>query len=226
MRHYEIVLLIHPDQSEQVPAMLERYKGLVTAGGGKVHRVEDWGRRQMAYMIQKLAKAHYLCINIECGKEVLAELETGFRFNDAVLRHLTVVKAQAETDAVGDDEDGRARRVAQGAAGGLGLSADRARADRAALNRLILQAQLVERGALRYTPAGLPALDLSLKHESQVTQDGQAAQGLGGDPGAWRSGRSRGALGRLELGSEHGFAGFLGSQRNGRGVVFHVTELD
>jgi small subunit ribosomal protein S6 len=97
MRHYEIVLLIHPDQSEQVPAMLERYKGVVTAGGGKVHRVEDWGRRQMAYMIQKLAKAHYLCINIECGKEVLTELETGFRFNDAVLRHLTVVKSQAET---------------------------------------------------------------------------------------------------------------------------------
>jgi small subunit ribosomal protein S6 len=97
MRHYEIVLLIHPDQSEQVPAMLERYKGVVTAGGGKVHRVEDWGRRQMAYMIQKLAKAHYLCINIECGKDVLTELETGFRFNDAVLRHLTVVKSQAET---------------------------------------------------------------------------------------------------------------------------------
>jgi small subunit ribosomal protein S6 len=97
MRHYEIVLLIHPDQSEQVPAMLERYKGVVTAGGGKVHRVEDWGRRQMAYMIQKLAKAHYLCVNIECGKDVLTELETGFRFNDAVLRHLTVVKAQADT---------------------------------------------------------------------------------------------------------------------------------
>ena len=96
MRHYEIVLLIHPDQSEQVPAMLERYKALVTAGGGKVHRVEDWGRRQLAYMIQKLAKAHYLCINIECGQAVLNELETGFRFNDAVLRHLTVVKAQAE----------------------------------------------------------------------------------------------------------------------------------
>jgi small subunit ribosomal protein S6 len=97
MRHYEIVLLIHPDQSEQVPAMLERYKGVVTAAGGKVHRVEDWGRRQMAYMIQKLAKAHYLCINIECSKEALAELETGFRFNDAVLRHLTVLKDLAET---------------------------------------------------------------------------------------------------------------------------------
>ena len=97
MRHYEIVLLIHPDQSEQVPAMLERYKGVITAGGGKVHRVEDWGRRQMAYMIQKLAKTHYLCINIECSKEVLAELETGFRFNDAVLRHLTVLQDEAVT---------------------------------------------------------------------------------------------------------------------------------
>ncbi len=97
MRHYEIVLLIHPDQSEQVPAMLERYKNLVTAGGGKVHRVEDWGRRQMAYLIQKLAKAHYLCINIECSQEVLAELETGFRFNDAVLRHLTVLQDEAVT---------------------------------------------------------------------------------------------------------------------------------
>jgi small subunit ribosomal protein S6 len=97
MRHYEIVLLIHPDQSEQVPAMLERYKGLVANAGGKVHRVEDWGRRQLAYMIQKLAKAHYLCLNIECSNETLSELETGFRFNDAVLRHLTVAKDKADT---------------------------------------------------------------------------------------------------------------------------------
>ena len=97
MRHYEIVLLIHPDQSEQVPAMLERYKTLVTAGGGKLHRVEDWGRRQLAYMIQKLAKAHYLCLNIECDSETLAEIETGFKFNDAVLHHLTVKMKRAET---------------------------------------------------------------------------------------------------------------------------------
>ena len=97
MRQYEIVLLIHPDQSEQVPAMLERYKTLVTGAGGKVHRVEDWGRRQLAYMIQKLAKAHYLCLNIECSNETLAELETGFRFNDAVLRTLTVKREKAET---------------------------------------------------------------------------------------------------------------------------------
>ncbi|MDR0479365.1 MAG: 30S ribosomal protein S6 [Burkholderiaceae bacterium] len=97
MRHYEIVLLIHPDQSEQVPAMLERYKGLITAGGGKVHRVEDWGRRQLAYQINKLAKAHYLCLNIEAGQEVMGELEHAFRFNDAVLRHLTIQKQRAET---------------------------------------------------------------------------------------------------------------------------------
>jgi small subunit ribosomal protein S6 len=97
MRHYEIVLLIHPDQSEQVPAMLERYKGIVAGAGGNVHRVEDWGRRQLAYMIQKLAKAHYLCLNIECSQETLTELETGFRFNDAVLRHLTIARDKAET---------------------------------------------------------------------------------------------------------------------------------
>ncbi|HEX5374487.1 MAG TPA: 30S ribosomal protein S6 [Aquabacterium sp.] len=97
MRHYEIVLLIHPDQSEQVPAMLERYKATITAAGGQIHRVEDWGRRQLAYQINKLAKAHYLCLNIETSKETLAEIETAFRFNDAVLRHLTVVKDKAET---------------------------------------------------------------------------------------------------------------------------------
>ena len=97
MRHYEIVLLIRPDQSEQVPAMLERYKGMIATGNGKVHRVEDWGRCQLAYQINKLAKAHYLCINIEADQAVMSELEHAFRFNDAVLRHLTVVKKKAET---------------------------------------------------------------------------------------------------------------------------------
>lgn len=97
MRHYEIVFIVHPDQSEQVPAMIERYKTLVTSQNGQVHRVEDWGRRQLAYMIQKLAKAHYVCMNIECGKETLAELEHAFKFNDAVLRHLIVQTKKAET---------------------------------------------------------------------------------------------------------------------------------
>jgi len=95
MRHYEIVFIVHPDQSEQVPAMIERYKTLVTARNGAIHRLEDWGRRQMAYPIQKVAKAHYVLMNIECDGETLAELETGFRFNDAVLRHLTVARSKA-----------------------------------------------------------------------------------------------------------------------------------
>jgi small subunit ribosomal protein S6 len=99
MRHYEIVLLIHPDQSEQVGAMLDRYKGMIAQGGGKVHRVEDWGRRQLAYQINKLSKAHYICLNIEADQKVMEEIEHAFRFNDAVLRHLTVLKKRAETGA-------------------------------------------------------------------------------------------------------------------------------
>ncbi|AJC22128.1 30S ribosomal protein S6 [Pandoraea pulmonicola] len=97
MRHYEIVFIVHPDQSEQVPAMIERYKGMVTAKAGQIHRVEDWGRRQLAYMIEKLAKAHYVCMNIECDQETLDELEHAFKFNDAVLRHLVVRLKKAET---------------------------------------------------------------------------------------------------------------------------------
>ena len=97
MRHYEIVFIVHPDQSEQVPAMVERYKSLVTAQGGQIHRLEDWGRRQLAYPIQKLHKAHYVLMNIECNGEVLAELEHGFKFNDAILRHLTIKMKRAIT---------------------------------------------------------------------------------------------------------------------------------
>lgn len=97
MRHYEIVLIVHPDQSEQVPAMIERYKGLVTGRAGQIHRLEDWGRRQLAYPIQKVHKAHYVLMNIECDGETLAELEHAFKFNDAVLRHLTVKMRHAVT---------------------------------------------------------------------------------------------------------------------------------
>jgi len=97
MRHYEIVFIVHPDQSEQVPAMIERYRAQITAGGGVIHRFEDWGRRQLAYPIQKIHKAHYLLMNIECGQETLDELEHAFKFNDAVLRHLTIVRKEAVT---------------------------------------------------------------------------------------------------------------------------------
>ena len=97
MRHYEIVFIVHPDQSEQVPGMVERYTSLVTGKGGKIHRLEDWGRRQLAYPIQKIYKAHYVLMNIECDGESLNELEHSFKFNDAVLRHLTVKMKQAVT---------------------------------------------------------------------------------------------------------------------------------
>ena len=98
MRHYEIVFLVHPDQSEQVPAMIERYKAAIEAGNGTVHRLEDWGRRQLAYPIQNLVKAHYVLLNVEAEQTVLDELVDGFRFNDAVLRHLVMRRDDAVTE--------------------------------------------------------------------------------------------------------------------------------
>jgi small subunit ribosomal protein S6 len=98
MRHYEIVFLVHPDQSEQVPAMIERYRSMIETTSGKIHRLEDWGRRQLAYPIAKVHKAHYVLMNIECGQQTLTDLESAFRFNDAVLRHLTVRKDFAVTE--------------------------------------------------------------------------------------------------------------------------------
>jgi len=98
MRHYEIVFLIHPDQSEQVPAMVERYQGAIEAGGGVVHRLEDWGRRQLAHSINKIHKAHYMLMNIECEQAVLDELLNNFKFNDAVLRHLVIRRDEAVTE--------------------------------------------------------------------------------------------------------------------------------
>ena len=98
MRHYEIVFLVHPDQSEQVPAMIDRYKATVESNGGKVHRLEDWGRRQLAYSINKIHKAHYVLMNVECNEAVRDEIETAFKFNDAVIRSLIVRRDDAVTD--------------------------------------------------------------------------------------------------------------------------------
>lgn len=98
MRHYEVVFMVHPDQSEQVPAMIERYKSMIENGDGKIHRLEDWGRRQLAYSIQNLVKAHYVLFNIEVGQAVLDELVESFRFNDAVLRHLVIKRDGADTE--------------------------------------------------------------------------------------------------------------------------------
>jgi small subunit ribosomal protein S6 len=116
MRHYEIVILVHPDQSEQVPAMIERYKGMISAGGGQMHRLEDWGRRQLAFPIAKVHKAHYVLMNIECEQKTLGELTGAFRFSDAVLRHLVVAMNAAVTEAspmakgAEDEGEGKGRR--------------------------------------------------------------------------------------------------------------------
>lgn len=116
MRHYEVVFIVHPDQSEQVPAMIERYQTLLKTNSGNIHRLEDWGRRQLAYPIQKIHKAHYVLMNIECDQKTLEELETSFKFNDAVLRHLTfatkdavsspspMMKEEKSKTIVGDNE--------------------------------------------------------------------------------------------------------------------------
>ena len=114
MRHYEIVFIVHPDQSEQVPGMIERCRSMVLSKGGKVHRLEDWGRRQMAYPIQKLHKAHYVLMNIECNNECLDELEHAFKFNDAVLRHLMVKMTEAVTTASPMMKEEKSRSLTQG----------------------------------------------------------------------------------------------------------------
>ena len=115
MRHYEIVILVHPDQSEQVPAMIERYQGIITSNKGKVHRLEDWGRRLLAYPINKIHKAHYVLMNIECGGESLNQLTDAFRFNDAVLRNLVIKKNKVVTQPSplfkSDNEDKRVAEV-------------------------------------------------------------------------------------------------------------------
>ena len=130
MRHYEIVFLVHPDQSEQVPAMIDRYKATVESNGGKVHRLEDWGRRQLAYPINKIHKAHYVLLNIECDEAVRDEIETAFRFNDAVIRSLILKRDEAVTDMSAlakakNDEDAADKKSA----------AERAAKERAATER-------------------------------------------------------------------------------------------
>ena len=99
MKHYEVVFLVHPDQSEQVPAMIERYRSMIEGDGGSIHRLEDWGRRQLAYPIAKVHKAHYVMMNIECTQAALDELASAFRFNDAVIRNIVMARAEAETEA-------------------------------------------------------------------------------------------------------------------------------
>ena len=117
MRHYEIVFIVHPDQSEQVPAMVERYKGVIAARNGAVHRIEDWGRRQLAFPLAKVHKAHYVLMNIECDQETLDELEHSFRFNDAVLRHLIVKMTKAVTAPSPMMKEEKSRSLMEGRGG-------------------------------------------------------------------------------------------------------------
>ena len=142
MRHYEIVFLVHPDQSEQVPAMVERYQGMVTESGGAVHRTEDWGRRQLAHPINKIHKAHYVLFNVECGHEVVNEITSAFKFNDAVLRHMVISRKEAITEpshmAVAVEEEklrekeSQRRRDAKAAAESAMLSDEKPEAEEAA----------------------------------------------------------------------------------------------
>ena len=119
MRHYEVVFIVHPDQSEQVPAMVERYRAMVTSGSGRIHRLEDWGRRQLAYPIAKVHKAHYVLMNIECDSPVVDELEHAFKFNDAVLRHLIVGMRDAVIAPSPMMKEEKSRSLAPGAAPGV-----------------------------------------------------------------------------------------------------------
>jgi small subunit ribosomal protein S6 len=127
MRHYEIVFIVHPDQSEQVPGMIERYKQTITAKGGKLHRLEDWGRRQLAYPIQKIHKAHYVLMNVEVDNETLVEIEHAFKFNDAVLRHLTVLASGPVTtpSPMMREEKSRSLTTEEGGRPGSGSDAPR-----------------------------------------------------------------------------------------------------
>lgn len=135
MRHYEIVFLVHPDQSDQVPAMIERYRGLIEGNGGSIHRLEDWGRRQLAYPINKLIKAHYVLMNVECEPSDIEELESMFRFNDAVIRNMVLARKEAVTDpsplAKGQEEDrdrpARRERTADDPEQGVNAEADDAK---------------------------------------------------------------------------------------------------
>jgi small subunit ribosomal protein S6 len=122
MRHYEVVFLVHPDQSEQVPAMVERYRALIESNNGIIHRLEDWGRRQLAYPIQRLVKAHYVMMNIEVGQAELKELQSAFRFNDAVLRHLIVAVKEAVTEMslIMKNKDEKPRRRDDDSSEGVG----------------------------------------------------------------------------------------------------------
>ena len=161
MRHYEIVFMVHPDQSEQVPGMIERYTGSITEAGGQIHRLEDWGRRQLAYPIDKLHKAHYVLMNVEAPTEVINELETSFRYNDAVLRNLVMRTKNAVTEA-------------------SPLLKKRKRSCRSLIvfeicmteNQFVLSGTVCKKPKFSQSPAGIPHCIFVLEHKSMQTEAG------------------------------------------------------
>ncbi len=249
MRHYEVVVIVHPDQSEQVPAMIERYRAMVTAKGGRIHRLEDWGRRQLAYPIAKVHKAHYVLLNIESDRDTLAELEHAFKFNDAVLRHLIVAMREAvvtpspmmreEKPRAGDrdaergergERGGRGERPAEPAAAPPAPSAEGARDARStpvpSANRLTLEATLTDRSDLRYTPAGIPAVECVLRHASMQPEAGGQRR-VECELAAVAFGEPAVALAKIAPGTALRCKGFLARRyRTGTSVALHVSEFE
>jgi len=177
MRHYEIVFLVHPDQSEQVPAMVEKYQGMVTEAGGQVHRSEDWGRRQLAHPINKIHKAHYALLNIECPFDVINEIKTAFKFNDAVLRHMVLSRDKAVTEASpmavavaeekAKEKEAQQRREAKAAA----EAAQRAEEEKAAAEK-----SAAEEAKAEEAPADEPAAEEAKAEEAPASEEAKAEE--------------------------------------------------
>ena len=186
MRHYEIVFLVHPDQSEQVPAMVEKYQGMVTEAGGQIHRSEDWGRRQLAHPINKIHKAHYALLNIECPFDVITEIKTAFKFNDAVLRHMVLARDEAVTEASpmavavaeekAKEKEAQQRREAKAAA----EAAQRAEEEKAAAEKAAAEEAPAEEPAAEEAPAEEPAAE-EAKAEEPAAEEAPAAEAVAED---------------------------------------------
>ena len=183
MRHYEIVFLVHPDQSEQVPAMVEKYQGMVTEAGGQVHRSEDWGRRQLAHPINKIHKAHYALLNVECPFDVINEIKTAFKFNDAVLRHMVLSRDEAVTEASpmavavaeekAKEKEAQQRRDAKAAA----EAAQRAEEEKAAAEKPAAEEAPAEEPAAQEAKADEPAAQ-EAKAEEPVAEKAPAEEAV------------------------------------------------
>ena len=183
MRHYEIVFLVHPDQSEQVPAMVEKYQGMVTEAGGQVHRSEDWGRRQLAHPINKIHKAHYALLNVECPFDVINEIKTAFKFNDAVLRHMVLSRDEAVTEASpmavavaeekAKEKEAQQRRDAKAAA----EAAQRAEEEKAAAEKPAAEEAPAEEPAAQEAKAEEPAAQ-EAKAEEPVAEKAPAEEAV------------------------------------------------